>query len=629
MAAEWLIFFLPLTSFALIVFVLRPYPRWCGYVTVAAIGGSLIVSIIALIKVMGTTEKALSIPQIAWLTVGNFSLSVGLMIDSLTAVMLIVVTGVSLMVQFYSLEFMHGDRGYSRYFAFMSLFTTSMLGLVMADNLLVLYVFWEMVGLCSYLLIGFWFERPSAAAAAKKAFIVTRLGDFGFLLAILLIFANTGTLSIRELFLSQNVELLSKAGLLGLPLLTWVLLGVFSGAAGKSAQFPLHVWLPDAMEGPTPVSALIHAATMVAAGVFLVARLFPLFEHSPQALTIVAVIGGFTAFFAATMGLVMFDYKRVLAYSTVSQLGYMMLGLGVGGLSAGIFHLMNHAFFKALLFLGAGSASHATGTYDIRGMGGLRRTMPISFFTFLIAALSISGIPPFSGFWSKDEVLTDALDSGQYLLFALGLAAAFMTAFYMFRLAFIVYGGSYRGAAPAHSSHGAHGAPRESPWVMILPLVLLAIPSIVSGLVNLNGDFTRFLEPEAHFAGLNYTIAGVSILVSALGIFSAYAIYGARWLSAETVTHALSPLHSLVFNKYWMDELYQKILDSILLGLCRITDVFDRYVVDGAVNRVAWVTMKTGQELRQVQSGQAQSYGVAIFFGVLVMLAVYLIVGVR
>ncbi|MDO9580997.1 MAG: NADH-quinone oxidoreductase subunit L, partial [Bacteroidales bacterium] len=337
------------------------------------------------------------------------------------------------------------------YYAAMSLFTASMLGLVLADNLLFVYVFWEMVGLCSYLLIGFWFHKKSAANAAKKAFIVTRLGDFGFLAAILLLYFNTGTFDIVQL------HSLAIAGTLGGTVLTWAAIGIFAGAAGKSAQFPLHVWLPDAMEGPTPVSALIHAATMVAAGVFLVARTFPLFAHSMEAMTTVAVVGGFTAIFAATMGLVMTDIKRVLAYSTISQLGYMMLGLGTGGVVIGIFHLFNHAFFKALLFLGAGSVNHATGTFDMRQMGGLRRFMPWTYATFLIASISIAGIWPLSGFWSKDEILASSLQA-QPILFYLAMITVFMTAFYMFRVVFMTFGGEYRGGGEE-----AHGQPHESP----------------------------------------------------------------------------------------------------------------------------------------------------------------------
>ncbi|MDD5703957.1 MAG: NADH-quinone oxidoreductase subunit L, partial [Dehalococcoidales bacterium] len=437
----WLIFFLPLISFAVISVFIRPFvrpeSRVAGYITITAIAGSLALSVWALLTVMGQSEHILTVPSINWLSIDGFSFQVGILMDPLTAIMLVVVTSVSLMVQIYSQGYMHGDPGYHRYYAWMSLFTASMLGLVLADSLLLMFVFWEMVGLCSYLLIGFWFQRPSAANAAKKAFIVTRIGDFGFLAAILILYANTGTFDIVQL------REMAVAGTLAGAVLTWSAIGIFAGAAGKSAQFPLHTWLPDAMEGPTPVSALIHAATMVAAGVFLVARMLPLFEHSGAAMNTVAVIGGFTAIFAASMGLVAVDIKRVLAYSTVSQLGYMMLGLAAGGVAVGIFHLFNHAFFKALLFLGSGSVNHATGTFDMREMGGLRKAMPWTFVLFVIGSLSLAGIWPLAGFWSKDEVLAAALEN-QPVLFALAIITVFMTSFYMFRVVFLTFGGESR-----------------------------------------------------------------------------------------------------------------------------------------------------------------------------------------
>ena len=478
----WLIFLLPVFSFIIISFFVRPFvkpeSRVAGYITITALSSSLALSLWVLTAVMAAPHHVLPMPDISWLVVGDLNIHLGLIVDSLTAVMLVVVTGVSLMVQIYSQGYMHGDPGYHRYYAWMSLFTASMLGVVMADNLLLVFVFWELVGLCSYLLIGFWFHRPAARNAATKAFVVTRLGDFGFLAAILVLFYNTGTFDIAEL------HSLAITGALAGTTLTWAAIGIFSGAVGKSAQFPLHVWLPDAMEGPTPVSALIHAATMVAAGIFLVARTFPLFEHSIEALTTVAIIGGFTALFAATMGLVMTDIKRVLAYSTISQLGYMMLGLGAGGIAIGIFHLFNHAFFKALLFLGAGSVNHATGTFDLRLMGGLRKVMPWTYATFLIASLSIAGIWPLAGFWSKDEILASSL-ANQPILFYLAMLTVFMTAFYMFRVVFLTFGGEYRGGgSEAHS-----GKPHESPSVMVIPMAILAILAVVYGWLNVTGGF--------------------------------------------------------------------------------------------------------------------------------------------
>ncbi|MDP2931027.1 MAG: NADH-quinone oxidoreductase subunit L, partial [Chloroflexota bacterium] len=543
----WLIFLLPLFSFLLIALFVRPFannkPKVGGYITIAAIGSSFALSVWTLLSVMAAPEHVLSVPAIDWMIIeGGVTIRLGLLVDSLTAVMLMVVTTVSLLVQIYSQGYMHGDPGYHRYFAFMSLFTASMLGLVLASNLLLMFVFWELVGLCSYLLIGFWFHRPAAANAAKKAFIVTRLGDFGFLAAILTLYVSTSTFDIVEL------EHLAVTGALAGTTLTWAAIGIFSGAAGKSAQFPLHVWLPDAMEGPTPVSALIHAATMVAAGVFLVARTYPLFEHSATALTTVAAIGGFTAIFAASMGLVMNDIKRVVAYSTISQLGYMMLGLGTGGVAVGIFHLFNHAFFKALLFLGAGSVNHATGTFDMRLMGGLRKAMPWTFATFTIAALSLAGIWPLAGFWSKDEILATAWDE-QRVLFVLAFITVFMTAFYIFRVAFLTFGGQYRGGSrEAHS----HGPPHESPPVMVVPLVVLSVLAVVSGWLNVSGGFSQFLEPLKHgetqgfvegfFGILTHPLPLLALLMAALGIFLAYAIYSKKWLSAERMGKLFAPL---------------------------------------------------------------------------------------
>ena len=647
-ALVWLIFLLPILSFAVIALFVRPFlnkPRISGYISISAIFSSFILSIWVLISLLSAPAHELVIPNFSWLIIeGGVSIHFGLLINSLTVVMLIVVTLVSLMVQLYSQGYMHGDPGYHRYYAYMSLFTASMLGLVMVDNLLLMFVFWEMVGLCSYLLIGFWFHRSAAASAAKKAFVVTRIGDFGFLGAILLLLSQTGTLDIAQL------HSLAIAGTLAGTVLTLAALGIFLGAVGKSAQFPLHVWLPDAMEGPTPVSALIHAATMVAAGVFLVARMFPLFEHSQTALLTVAIIGGLTAVFAATMGLVRTDIKRVLAYSTISQLGYMMLGLATGGIAVGIFHLFNHAFFKALLFLGAGSINHATGTFDMRQMGGLRKVMPWTYATFLIASLSIAGIWPLAGFWSKDEILLSSINN-QPILFYLAMATVFMTAFYMFRVVFLTFGGQYRGSSgDSHSSR-----PHESPSVMTMPMVVLAVLAIGSGWINITGGFNQFLgHDETHsftegfFGILAHPLPWVSLILAGAGILLAYAIYSARWLSAEQITRLFAPLHLLFSRKYWFDELYETIIAKIILlkGLfagVRLFDskfidgginaffienvlfrrffsslkLFDDKGVDGTVNGVADSTIATGRVLSKTQTGQLQLYGVFIILGIL------------
>ncbi len=621
----WLIFLLPVFSFIIISLFIRPFvkpeSKVAGYVIITTLFGSLALSTWALMAVMASPNHELAIPDISWIVIeGGVTIHLGLIMDSLTAVMLIVVTVVSLMVQIYSQGYMHGDTGYHRYFAFMSLFSAAMIGLVMSDSLLLAFVFWELVGLGSYLLIGFWFHKPSAANAAKKAFIVTRLGDFGFLAAILALYANTGTFDIAEL------HELAIAGALTGTLLTWTAIGIFAGAVGKSAQFPLHTWLPDAMEGPTPVSALIHAATMVAAGVFLVARTFPLFAHSAEALTTVAVIGAFTAIFAASMGLVMTDIKRVLAYSTISQLGYMMLGLGTGGIAVGIFHLFNHAFFKALLFLGAGSVNHATGTFDMRLMGGLRKVMPWTYTTFVIASLSLAGIWPLSGFWSKDEILATSL-ANQPILFLLALITVFMTAFYMFRAVFMTFGGEYRGGSPeAHSTH-----PHESPPVMVTPMVVLAILAVVSGLWNVTGQFGALMGHgetrgfvEGFFGILSHPLPWISLIAAGSGILLAYAMYSAKWLSAERIGSLFKPLYTLFYRKYWFDELYENIIVKVLLlkGLFAGFQIFDDNAVDGAVNGVANATIAGGRAIRRTQTGQLQLYGLFMGIGVLAIVLV-------
>jgi NADH-quinone oxidoreductase subunit L len=574
--------------------------------------------------------------------------------DQLSALMAVVVSVVSLMVQIYSLGYMHGDEaGYYRYYTYMSLFTFSMLGLVLSDNLLFTFVFWELVGLCSYLLIGFWFHKKSAADAAKKAFIVTRIGDFGFLAGILILYFNTHTFDIMQL---HN---LAVTGVLGGSALMWSAIGLFAGAMGKSAQFPLHVWLPDAMEGPTPVSALIHSATMVCAGVFLVARTMPLFVYSHEAITLVAVIGGFTAIFAATMGLVANDIKRVLAYSTISQIGYMMLGLGVVGMglsqtvnsphlsslfgteelllmtkaavAVGMFHLFTHAFFKALLFMGSGSVNHSTGTFDMRLMGGLRKTMPWTYWTFLIGSLSLAGIWPLAGFWSKDGILAAAFND-QPVLFILAMITVFLTAFYMFRAIFMTFHGEYRGGATDDGQDHRHT--HESPWVMIGPLVFLAILAIVAGWWNVAGNFSSFFGNEVEagqgfmsvFKVFTQTESGVplpliSLVVALLGIFSAYAVYLKKWVTAESIGKVFGLLYKLVYRKYFFDELYENIIVKLVLikGLFTGFQLFDTRGIDGAVNGAGEIITEGGKAIRRAQTGQLQLYGLFIGIGLAVI----------
>jgi NADH-quinone oxidoreductase subunit L len=523
-----------------------------------------------------------------------------------------------------------------------------MLGLILFDSLLLIYVFWEMVGVSSYLLIGFWFNRPAAAAAAKKAFLVTRLGDLGFLGAIILIYVKAGTFNIPE------IHELAIAGTIGSATLTWFALGLFAGAAGKSAQVPFHVWLPDAMEGPTPVSALIHAATMVAAGVYLVARMFPVFHESADAMSVVGAIGGVTAISAALIGLVMTDIKRVLAYSTISQLGYMMLALGVGAYVAAIFHLFTHAFFKALLFLGSGSVNHSTSTFDMRLMGGLRRTMPITYITFVIGSLSLAGVVPLAGFWSKDEILSDAWAHERYL-FWIALVTAGLTAFYMFRAIFLTFHGEYRGGEPAtahdspddeHSHEETHGehhedhGPHESPRVMTAPLVVLAVMAVIAGLFNLPWKFLGLDHEIEHLlvgalpeeglvedSKFRFGIAAASTAVALGGVALAWLIYEARVVQSSVLARLFGPLHRLLENKYYLDALYERVVVGRLFyeGLGSTAAAVDRLVVDGAVNGVGQGARQTSGVLRYLQTGQFQAYGALAFSGLVVTAVLVLV----
>ena len=682
-AAAWAIFFLPIASFLVIGLVVRPffnrYARVSAYLAILAIGGSLALSCWALQSVLGH-EEAIGWAAHEWVSLGGgeaFIFSVGIYMDSLTAIMLVVASSVSLMVQIYSMGYMKGDAGYARYFAIMSLFTAAMLGLVMARNLIQLFVFWELVGLSSYLLIGFWYQRAAAAAAAKKAFIVTRIGDFGLLLAILYFFFNQETFTAAGLNSLEIPDIHQAAvlGLLGTTALAWLAGGIFAGAIGKSAQIPLHTWLPDAMEGPTPVSALIHAATMVAAGVFLVARFFPVFAPDPHAgmtaaMTLVALIGGITAFFGATMGLVMHDIKRVLAYSTISQLGYMMLALGVGAYDAAIFHLFTHAFFKALLFLGSGSVNHAAGTFDMRYMGGLRKHMKWTYATFLLGGLSLAGFPFFAGWWSKDEILAHAFNQGGVgmLVYVLGILAALMTAFYIFRVIFLTFHGEFRGgveqkiadastdalfdgqrvtlSADEEEKRGGHVHLGESPATMVLPMVLLAVAAVAAGFIAnppfdlgaiqqhwFSHNLVMAQEPLLSFhepaADINVGLALVASAVAIAGILLAYWFYVARRMSTDRVAGALPGLYRLVYRKYYVDELYEGALVSRVFykGIAFITAGFDSRLVDGVVNVLGWTGRNLGRAMAQAQTGQVQVYGIGISAGIIVLVAAFLIWG--
>ncbi len=583
-----------------------------------------------------------------WVVSGAFSVQVGFLVDQLTAVMLVVVTTVGLLVNIYSVGYMRGDKGFYRFFAYLSLFVFSMLMLVMSNNFLQLYFGWEAVGLCSYFLIGFWYEKKSAADAGKKAFIVNRFGDFGFGLGIMLIFLSTGSLQYAQVFQAAHSLVGQTVSLFGtsVPLPAVIALLLFCGAMGKSAQFPLHVWLPDAMEGPTPVSALIHAATMVTAGVFMVSRCSPIFNLSPAAMDVVAVTGAFTALFAATIALTQNDIKRVIAYSTISQLGYMFLACGVGAYGAGVFHLFTHAFFKALLFLGAGSVMHAmSGELDLRKMGGLKKYMPVTYWTFLLASLSISGIPGFAGFFSKDEILAKAYFAGPLgkVLWAVGALTALLTAFYSFRLLFMAFHGKFRGTK--EQEHHLH----ESPMSMGLPLLVLAagavgagwvgIPPVISGSLGL-GQIDRigpFLDKAiagpasagqaAAAPGTELALMGVSAAIAVLGILLAAYMYLWKPGAPEAVARTFRRAYKLSFNKYYIDEFYDHVIVKPTLWVAKnvIVEVTDGKWIEGIVNGVPGAIGSFGQQLRKVQSGIAQHYADIMALGVFIFIAAALL----
>jgi NADH-quinone oxidoreductase subunit L len=636
----FVIMLLPLAAFVLIVFVTRKHQVLSAALSILATGVAMLAALFAILPAVIAGQTAQF--EFDWLRVlagstlgGTESvLKLGIQVDPLAAIMLVVVTVVSFLVQVYSRSYMiehgHLDPGYSRFFAYLSLFTFSMLVVVLANNLLFLFIGWELVGLCSYLLIGFWYDRIEQRGvhllppwvAAKKAFITTRVGDVGFLIGLIVLWNTGGTLQLTELFdqAEHNTGHLLDPSLLTQPVLFWACLLLFAGAVGKSGQFPLHVWLPDAMEGPTPVSALIHAATMVAAGVYLVARTFPLFEAVPQALTAVALIGGFTAIFAASMGLASNDIKRVLAYSTVSQLGYMMLALGAGSLAGGMFHLFTHAFFKALLFLAAGSVIHAVGTNDITEMGGLRKTMPRTYVTMLAGALSLSGFPLFAGFWSKDEVLAASTNVGPLLL-AFGVITVFLTAFYTFRMLFLTFHGPQRGTAHPH----------ESDWWMTGPLILLAIPAVLVGFVGApppfgTNAFQHFLEGAAyHEVEPNWVLAALGAVLALAGIAVAWVIYAARQFVTEPLER-FGAVYTLLQRRYYIDDLYMWLIDKLVIGVAFGVALFDRQLLDGLVNGIAALFADGGRVLRTVQTGRVQNYGLVLFGGMAVI-ALVLILG--
>ncbi len=606
-----------------------------------------------------------------WAAAGDFRIEMGYTIDHLAALMLVVVTTVAFLVMIYTDGYMAHDPGYVRFYAYLSLFSSSMLGLVISPNLLQVYVFWELVGMCSYLLIGFWYDRKPAADACQKAFVTNRVGDFGLLLGILALFWATGSFDFEVM--GERLTELVNTGTLSVAMAAVFAILVFLGPVAKSAQFPLHVWLPDAMEGPTPISALIHAATMVAAGVFLVARMYPVFEHIPAVMTVIAYTGAFTAFMGATIAITQNDIKKGLAFSTMSQLGYMVMAMGVGAYGAGLFHLMTHAYFKAMLFLGSGSVIHGMEAVvghdpvlaqDMRLMGGLRKYMPVTAITFLIGTLAICGIPPFAGFWSKDEILGSTFAVSP-VLWAVGWATAGITAFYMFRMYFSTFEGAFRGNdegirrdlkraelqrlglslgpgamnpqeltldAPEadHGDHHQASEPHESPWSMTFPLIALAIPSALVGLVGTPfanyfeafihppGEVVEVLEAAEPFDWNEFAVmAGSSVAIAVAGILLAVLMYRTKAIDPKAIAAKIPALYKLSLNKWYIDDIYEVVFVQGSRKLAKQVLEVDIRIVDGLVNLAGFVTLVTGEGLKYLENGRAQFYALIVFGAVL------------
>jgi len=617
----WLLAALPAGAFAILL-IFGPYlPRRGDWLSIAAIGASFILFFPVLAELLDKIDTPGALPGLSgwtWIEYADFKLRLGFAVDQLTIVMLVVVSFVALMVQVYSVAYMKGDPHYGWFFTCMSLFAAAMLTLVLADNFLLLYIAWEGVGFCSYLLIGFWNERRSAAEAAKKAFITTRIGDVGLLIGIIMLWRSTGTFDIRETFEA------ARAGVMSEPYLTTAVLLIFAGAVGKSAQFPLHVWLPDAMEGPTPVSALIHAATMVVAGVYLVARTLPLFELAhPAALDLVTALGLTTVFMSATMGLVMTDIKRVVAYSTINSLGLMMVALGSGQVAAAMIYLLAHAFFKALLFLGCGSVLHATGKDDVQELGGLWRKMPLTATVFGVGVLAMAGIPPLSGFWAKDEIILSSSQHQNAFVYGLMVLSVFITGLYMARLFLLTFTGEPR---DRHAFEHAH----EAPPIMTVPNVLLAVLAVVAGLVVFDqvgealgfpggiGKFVYLAEPEAFkFHG---GVAAVSIIAALAGVLGALYFWRGEAKPAKAAGARFPFVYALWKNKYYIDNLYQALIDHVVLVFSRFIAWWDRKIInDTGVNGSAALAVYSGFRLKFLQTGRLPNYAFAIILGVVVM----------
>ena len=660
-AAElaWLIPVLPLagaciTGLGLISFnrTVNRLRKPVAWLLISCVGAAAVLSYAVLAQQLagaGPTEVLFN-----WASAGNFNLQMGFRVDALGAVMLSLVTTIAVLVMVYSDGYMAHDKGYVRFFTYLALFSSSMLGLVISPNLLEIYVFWELVGMCSYLLVGFWYDRDGAANAAQKAFVVNRVGDFGLLLGILGLFWATGSFGFEEI--GSRLQAAVAGGSLPNAAAILLCLLVFMGPMAKSAQFPLHVWLPDAMEGPTPISALIHAATMVAAGVFLVARLQPVYEPFPAVQATIAVVGTITLVLGASIALTQMDLKKGLAYSTVSQLGYMMLAMGCGAPVAGMFHLVTHAFFKAMLFLGSGSVIHAMEevvghepvlAQDMRLMGGLRKYMPITSTTFLIGCVAIAGIPPLAGFWSKDEILGVAFGSFP-LLWVAGFITAGMTAFYMFRLYFLTFEGEFRGGDKALQAqllaaagkppgdgegHGHSSHPHESGWQMAMPLAVLAVPSVLVGLLGTpwNSRFGNLLDPQEaaevaeHFSWSEFLpLAGASVAISVAGISVAVLAYALHKLDLATAVAARFPaLNAFLANKWYLDAINDKLFVQGSRKLAKSVLEVDSKVVDGVVNLTGLVTLGSGEGLKYFETGRAQFYALIVFGGVIALVVLF------
>ena len=662
-AAEvaWLIPLLPLLGASLVGLGLISFNRTLNRLRtpvaallISCVGGSAALSYGVLLEQL---NGAAPYEQLfTWASAGTFNLQMGFCVDPLGAVMLALVTTIALLVMVYSHGYMAHDKGYVRFFTYLALFSSSMLGLIISPNLLEIYVFWELVGMCSYLLVGFWYDRDGAAHAAQKAFVVNRVGDFGLLLGILGLFWATGSFDFQGI--ADGLQNGLTAGTVAPWAALLLCLLVFMGPMAKSAQFPLHVWLPDAMEGPTPISALIHAATMVAAGVFLVARLDPLYAQFPIVQTVIAVVGTITCFLGASIALTQMDLKKGLAYSTVSQLGYMMLAMGCGAPVAGIFHLVTHAFFKAMLFLGSGSVIHAMEevvghepvlAQDMRLMGGLRKKMPVTSITFFIGCIAISGIPPLAGFWSKDEILGQAFNSYP-LLWVVGFLTAGMTAFYMFRLYFLTFEGEFRGndtamqaqlltaAGKDPSEHHAHGGSvHESAWSMAAPLAVLAVPSVLIGLLGTpwNSRFAGLLNPEEALEmaeqfswGEFLPLAGASVAISVAGISLAVLAYALRRIDlGQLVAGRFPAVNAFLANKWYLDVLNEKLFVRGSRKLAREVLEVDAKVVDGVVNLTGLLTLGSGEGLKYLETGRAQFYALIVFAGVIGLVVLFGVIG--